>query len=541
MESIRAFALAVFSFLSMTGVSVAAESGTSVDETPAPEASTPDDQTGEQRQWTVEQLFDHVIELAQQRASQPHQPAEGTIPEPLANMDYSQYRQIRFRPDMALWHEEALFEVQMFHPGFLYTQPVRLHVLEDGQVEELQFDREMFRYDDRAADLAESAEGNIGFAGFRLHYPLNTEEYKDEVMVFLGASYFRLVGREQVYGLSSRGLAIDTATPSGEEFPEFRDFWLVRPDPESTRMTVFALLDSPSVTGAYRFDISPRANTVVDVDSRLFARRDVRKLGIAPLTSMYFFGESSVRHYDDFRPQVHDSEGLLNQTFAGDWIWRPLSNPKQLHVSSLRDRAPQGFGLVQRDRTFDSYLDTEAKYHRRPSQWVSFGGGDWGSGGVELVEIPTDSEINDNIAAYWVPDVPFRAGEARRFQYRLSTFDSNLDRQDVARVVRTRSGWGAIPGSANPPPRSLRRFIVEFRGGELDTLKGEAPVIPTLEVSAGEIDDLQVRQLPDGRTWRASFTLAPDGQQPADMRLHLSLRERPLTEIWSYVWYPNEL
>lgn len=492
-------------------------------------------------QWTPEQLFEYVIGLARERAKRAYQAPESNLPAALADMGYSQYRNIRFRPQKALWQGETLFEVQMFHPGFLYAHPVRLHTLHNGRLAELQFDSQMFRYDGSAAEMAEAGGDDLGFAGFRLHYPLNSTDYKDEVLAFLGASYFRLVGPGQVYGLSSRGLAVDTALPSGEEFPAFREFWLVRPEPEATRMTVLALLDSPSVTGAYRFDVSPQASTVVDVDARLFAREDVGKLGVAPLTSMYFFGEASVRRPDDFRPRVHDSDGLLKYGSSGEWTWRPLSNPLQLRVSSLRDRHPRGFGLVQRNRDFEGYLDMEAHYHRRPSQWVALGEGDWGAGGVELVEIPTDSEINDNIVLYWSPEAPFRAGEARRYQYRLSTFGGRLARQDVGWVVRTRSGPGAIAGMDDPPLPSVRRFFVDFRGGGLDGLEDDAAVMPSLRTSTGEIHDLQVVPLPDGRTWRASFKLTPDGRAAADMQLYLEHNERPLTEVWTYVWYPDEL
>jgi len=511
--------------------------------------------------WDNAQLFEHVTGLARERAGrtyrEPDASVSGTranapsnaLANALAAMDYSAYRDIRFRPDRALWHKQSLFEVQLFHPGFLYRQPVTLHVLEDGQLRTVDFDPAMFRYDGAAAEVGVAAadahaagtDASLGHAGFRLHYPINSAEYKDEFLVFLGASYFRLVGRDQNYGLSSRGLAIDTGAPGGEEFPVFREFWLLRPDPGATRMTVIALLDSPSVSGAYRFTITPGADTEVAVESRLFARRDIGKLGVAPLTSMYFQGAASVRRHDDFRPQVHDSDGLLMHGASGEWIWRPLSNPLGLRFSSLQDREPRGFGLVQRERRFDNYLDMEADYHRRPSQWVRLGTGDWGEGGVELVEIPTDSETNDNIVTYWTPRQPFRAGEQRRYDYTLSTFGSRLAWQDQAEVVRTRSGWAAIPGESDPPPRGVRRFIVDFRGGALDGLAADQPLESSLEISAGRVTDLQLRPLADGEGWRASFKLTPEAGAAADMRLFLSLRGARMSETWTYVWYPDEL
>jgi periplasmic glucans biosynthesis protein len=485
-------------------------------------------------------LFEQITEQARERAAHDYVPPATELAQPLAAMNYEQYRSIRFRPEAALWRDQALFEVQLFHPGFLYQKSVRIHVVHNGRVEPLPFDQEAFRYEGAAAELTEAVTPELGYAGFRVHFPLNSAVYKDEVVVFLGASYFRLLGRNQVYGLSARGLAIDTALTRGEEFPEFREFWLIQPAPEDTTLTLYALLDSPSLTGAYRFELRPGANTVLDVESRLFARLDIAKLGAAPLTSMFLFGENRLRAFDDFRPRVHDSDGLLMHTSAGEWIWRPLSNGHELRVTSLMDGTPRGFGLLQRERAFDRYLDLEARYDRRPSHWVEVGDGDWGAGGVELVEIPSDSEINDNIVAYWVPGQPFRAGEQRRFRYRLISFNERLHHQTLAQVDRTRIGWGAIPGEENPPPRSRRQFIVDFSGGELTTLDASQPVEAKLSTSSGQVSDLLAQRLPDGG-WRAAFRLAPNDAEPADMRLFLELRGHRLSETWSYVWYPADV
>ncbi len=504
-------------------------------------AEQSDDATAEAPEQTPESLFQEVIDEARGRASTDYSDPGTTLPAELQGIDYQEYRAIRFRGEEALWRDEALFEIQMFHPGFLYRELVTINVLRDGELREIAFDPAYFSYDGDSAGLADMVAPDLGFAGFRVHYPVNTAEYKDEVMVLLGASYFRLVGRNQSYGLSARGLAVDTATSSGEEFPAFREYWLVHPGEEGSRLTFFALLDSPSVTGAYRFDLEPRANTVVNVDARLFARTDVGKLGVAPLTSMFLHGENSVRPIDDFRPEIHDSDGLLMHNSSGEWIWRPLVNPSQLRVSSLRDERPRGFGLFQRDRDFEQYLDTEARYHNRPSHWVQLHDGDWGAGGVELVEIPSDSETNDNIVAYWVPETPFRAGEERRYRYRLGTLDNGPPEHDLGKAIRTRTGWGAIPGEKDPPPRDVRQFVIDFEGGELSGLSDGQPVKARLSHSTGETDEVIVQRLPDGHGWRASFRLRPEGDTPSDLRLFLELRGRKLTETWNYVWYPAEL
>lgn len=490
---------------------------------------------------TEEALFDTITARAERLAESPYRALANEQPAALAELDYDAYRQIRFRPERSLWHDsEGLFEVQLFHPGFLYDHPVALNlVAPDGEVHHLSFDASRFRYEDDAAHLAELEFDDLGYAGFRLHYPLNSGNYRDEFMVFLGASYFRMVGRKQGYGLSSRGLAIDTASPQGEEFPAFREFWLVEPGPEATRMTVYALLDSPSITGAYRFDIAPGSQTVVDTEARLFAREDIAKLGVAPLTSMFMHGDIAAYPSDDYRLRVHDSSGLALQTGSGERIWRPLSNPETLHLSSFQDSAPQGFGLVQRPRHFDAYLDAEARYEARPSEWVT-PLGDWGKGHVELVEIPSDSETNDNITAYWVPERPLEAGQSRTFRYRLRTLGVTPPHQQLAHVIRTRQGWGAIPGQSDPPPASRRHFIVDFQGPTLQGLDDDQPVAVRLTTSSGDILEPRVQRLPDGETWRAAFRLAPEGDAPADMRLALTLHGEPLTETWSYVWYPDE-
>jgi len=487
------------------------------------------------------QLFDAISSRAKLLAKRDYTPLETNIPEALAKMDYDQYRSIRFRPESSIWHNESLFELQLFHPGFLYREPVMLHMATTESTESyVQFKQEFFNYDGPAAPLAGVAPNNIGFAGFRIHYPLNSNEYKDEFVVFQGASYFRMVGPGLSYGLSARGLAVDTAESKGEEFPVFREFWLIKPGPTDTRMVMYALLDSPSITGAYRFEILPGAPTEMLVEARLFARKDILKVGIAPLTSMYMWGENHTRYVDDFRPEVHDSDGLLMAASNGEWIWRPISNHRGLRVSSMLDENPRGFGLLQRDRDFDHYMDMEARYEKRPSMWI-MPEGNWGKGRAELVEIPSDSETNDNIVAYWVPQKSMKAGSSATYKYRLRSFDDHLPENVGAKVIRTRMGWGANPGQANPPPLSKRKFVIDFRGGELDNLSPDSPLVADLQKSSGAISELTVRQLPDGRTWRASFKLEPDGNKVADMRLYLKLRDQRLSEVWSYVWYPDAI
>jgi glucans biosynthesis protein len=484
-------------------------------------------------------LFAQVVEKARTLAAEAYVPLPFQLPQPLAQLDYDSYRAIRFHPAQSLWRGQSLFEIQFFHLGFLYHEPVLIHVVEDGTARPLTFAKNMFEYG--KPDLKDQLPDELGFAGFRIHYPLHRPDYADEVAVFLGASYFRMVGRNQGYGISARGLAVNTALPEGEEFPAFREFWLVRPAPDATSLTIYALLDSQSVTGAYRFRLVPGTETALEVEATLFARAAVKRLGIAPLTSMFFTGENQRHAFDDYRPEVHDSDGLLMRTGKGERIWRPLSNPRELRVSSFLDENPAGFGLLQRDRNFEHYLDLESHFERRPSFWVEPRGEPWGKGAVHLVEIPVKEEIHDNIVAFWVPNQPLNAGESRTFAYRLrASLAPPVTKESLGSVVRTRSGWGAVSGAKEKPPHNLRRFVIDFTGGELSALSATQPVTADLSVSAGAVSDLMTQRLPDAAGWRTSFLLAPDGASSSDLRLFLTLRGKRLTETWNFVWSPYD-
>jgi glucans biosynthesis protein len=485
-------------------------------------------------------LAAHVESKARALAHHDYSPPATSLPADLAKLDYGQYQSIRFRPEAALWRGETPFEVQLLHQGSLYRAPVRIHMVDDERVFEIPFDAGLFDYDGAPTHVTGADAADLGYSGFRIHYALNDPGVADEVAVFQGASYFRLLGPGHVHGLSSRGLAIGIGDPAGEEFPDFTEFWLVRPESGETTLVFHALLDSPSVTGAYRFELEPGARTELRVDARLFARRDVVKLGVAPLSTMFLYGPNRAGDFDDFRPEVHDSDGLMMLTRAGEWIWRPLANRLHVRGTALEDRDLRGFGLAQREREFARYLDVEALYHRRPSEWVLVED-DWGTGVVELLEAPTDSEFSDNIATAWVPEAPFSAGDERRYRYRLITFDGRLEAQTLAQVVRTGTGWDALPGEASQAPRSQRRFIIDFAHGTLDAVDRDARVEALIHTTSGEISDLRTTRLPTGHGWRVSFRLAPDGARPADMRLYLVLDGTRSSETWSYVWYPDEV
>lgn len=480
--------------------------------------------------------FEAVANIAQALATKPFGVPVPQPPAALQNLSYDDYRKIRFRPEMALWRDRRLFEIQLFHIGFLYRLPVRINLIENNQIVQVQMRRELFDYSD--VNLPEALPSDLGFAGLRVHFPLHTPDYKDEVAVFLGSSYFRILGRDQQFGVSARGLAIDTALPKGEEFPFFREFWLVVPAEHETDLVLYALLDSQRLSGAYQFILRPGTDTKIEVRKRIFVREGIDKLGVAPLTSMFFFGENSSRHSDDYRPEVHDSDGLLILNGAGEWIWRPLANPGNLRVSAFVDNNPRGFGLMQRDREFANYLDLEAHYHSRPSLWVE-PVGDWGPGTVELVEIPTEDETNDNIVAFWVPDRNINKGDVLDFTYRLSAELTNPHHPPLGQAVRTRTGAPQVPGSGETYSKDTRLFVVDFEGGDLQRLSPQQPVRAMIATSAGRTMDTVVMSDKQTGLWRVAFRLDPGGAAAVDLKLFLSLHGRPLTEQWTYLWTPS--
>ena len=477
--------------------------------------------------------FASVDRLAQDRASKPYRNRSTKLPDEIAKLSYDEYRDIRFQRTSSLWYDKALFEVQFFHRGFNFDRRVNISEVSGGVARPVLYNPAMFDFGPRVPKIAFPPD--LGFAGFRIHYPLNTPAYKDELIVFLGASYFRVLGRNQVYGLSARGLAIDTGSASGEEFPYFTDFWLVKPEPTARALTLYALLDSPGITGAYQFEVRPGTTTQVQVTAQLYPRRQIAKLGIAPLTSMFFYGENSNNHhFDDYRPEVHDSDGLMTERGTGEWMWRPLVNPKDLRVNRFMDEHPRSFSLVQRDRDFNHYQDNEARYERRPSYHVE-PLGDWGKGGVELVEIPSDEEIHDNMVAYWVPDAPVQPNKPMTFSYLLSAYTATTQWPPGGKVIATHfsrvvNGTNVVAG--------MRRVIVDFAGGDLDSLAGAQPVQAQASASGGEIDDISVERLAANGVWRVSMRMKTN-DKPVDLRCYLTLYGEALTETWTYQWSPG--
>lgn len=452
------------------------------------------------------------------------------LPKEVQELNYDQYRDIRFKPERAWWRAQKLpFELTFFHEGLFYIHPVRVNEVSADGIREIRYDAEAFDYG--ANHLDPKALRGLGYAGFRVHYSVNSPRYKDEVLVFLGASYFRALGRGQRFGLSARGLAIDTALMSGEEFPRFTEFWIERPDAQARELRLYALLDSQRATGAYRFVLKPGVDTVLEVRAQLFLRQNVSKLGIAPLTSMYFFGENHRSGIDDFRPEVHDSDGLSIQNGTGEWIWRPVVNPKRLLVTSFAVTNPLGFGLQQRDRSFASYEDLEARYETRPSVWIE-PKGRWGAGRIELVQIPTPDETNDNIVAYFAPDLSPAPQQPLDLEYRMLWQKDNETRPTLAYVTQTRRGHGYVR-----KPDDTLALIVDFEGPVLRKLAADAAVQGVVSADAN-VEILEANAYRNDVTggWRLALRLKrQDDKKPGELRAFLRTGSTTLSETWSYI------
>ena len=484
----------------------------------------------------VRSLRDIVLERAQALSTRGYEREASPMPSAFDGLDYDAYRQIAFRNERGIWRDgPSGFELQPLHRGWYYDDRVAVNVVEDGAMRALAYDPQLFGFGtlERPSDDVE----DIGYSGIRLLAPVEGGGIAREFMVFQGASYFRTLAKGLVYGLSARGLAIGTGDPGGEEFPAFTEFWVVEPEPGAEAITVHALLDSPSVSGAYEFVIEPtlggRTMTRIGVKASLFPRTDLPNLGIAPLTSMYWFSSLERTAADDYRPRVHDSDGLAIFTGGGQWVWRPLANPRDLQVSSFEPGEGgrvRGFGLAQRARHWDDFEDIEGDYDRRPTCWVE-PRGEWPEGRVELFEIPTDDEFNDNIVAFWRPNAPPAAGSRLDVEYDLVWSAGHASGYGLLATTRSASGAHIDSG---------RLFVIDFapQGAEED--EGRSPSGPealeaVVEASRGTVSEVTLVRHPTDPGLRLSFRLEPE-ENLSELRASIRQAGRPISETWLYRW-----
>ncbi|MGY3259668.1 glucan biosynthesis protein [Pseudomonas chlororaphis] len=475
--------------------------------------------------------LDDVSAKAKDLAGQKYEAPRSNLPNEFREMKFADYQKIRFLPEKAEWAKQKTpFKLSFYHQGMHFDTPVKINEITANTVEEIKYDSTRFDFGDLKFDP--KATEQLGYAGFRVLYPINKADKQDEIMTMLGASYFRVVGKGHVYGLSARGLAIDTALPSGEEFPRFTEFWIQQPKPTDKHLVIFALLDSPRATGAYRLTLRPGSDTIVDVKARMFLRDKVGKLGIAPLTSMFLFGANQPSKVLNYRRELHDSSGLSIHAGNGEWIWRPLNNPKHLAVSNFSVENPRGFGLLQRGRDFSHYEDLDDRYDKRPSAWIE-PKGDWGKGTVDLVEIPTADETNDNIVVFWSPEKQPEPGQPFDFAYRLHwTMDeASLHSPDSSWVEQTLRSTGDVKQSnlIRQPDGSVA-YLVDFEGPSLAALPEDTEV--RSQVSVGDNAELvenSVRYNPETKGWRLTLRMKiKDSSKSTEMRAALVKNATPV-------------
>ena len=477
-----------------------------------------------------------VVKRARDLAAAPYDATIPALPDGVGALDYDSWRDIRFKSDKPLLGQQlnATFRLELFHLGHLYKRPVVINILRDGIPAPIPYTANLFDYGHNK--FAPNLPINLGFAGFRLRFPVNAPHVWDEVVSFLGASYFRFLGRGQRYGLSARGLAIGAGQRLNEEFPYFREFWIETPDPAAERITIYALLDGESATGAFRFDLVPAQDAYIETSVTLFARKAIPAIGLAPLSSMFFVGKNDHRFVDDFRSELHDSDGLLMHTGAGEWIWRPLSNPVKPAVSVFLDRDPRGFGLLQRDRNFSDYQDLELAYELRPSYWIE-PREDWGEGRVELLELPTGDETNDNVVAAWSPKDGLDAGKSLTYAYRITALTMDQVLSPGGRAVATfRAAARALGGAESTPPGATR-FLIDFSGGDLSYYMSDPSLVEAIATASnGKILRTFLTPNAHARGFRAGVDVAVDPGQSTDLRVFLRSGAKALTETWTFPW-----
>jgi glucans biosynthesis protein len=476
--------------------------------------------------------FEDVQRRARDLAAAPISPAP-SLPDQIQKLGFDGWKDIRFRPDKAFLNGGSNFRLQTFHLGHIYRRPVTINIIREGIATPIPYSPGLFDYGKTKLD--KPLPVNVGFAGFRLHYPLNDPKVFDEAIAFLGANAFRLLGRGQRYGLSAEGVSINEGAES-EETPHFLEFWIETPAPGAEKLVFYALLDGESLTGAYRFELAPGVDSTLDVSLVLFPRRPIHQLGIAPLSSLFLNGENDRRYTGDFRPELHDSDGLLINSGAGEWLWRPLRNPTHQARSAFVDNNPRGFGLIQRDRSFEHYQDLDLNYELRPSYWVEPREG-WGEGKIELIEKPASDDSENNISVAWTPNAPVEPGKQVAMSYRIT---SSLDMRKLspnARTISTYQTQARALGSQEPVAPGSRRFIIDFAGGELRYFQTQPELVEFVpSTTSGEIKRAFVVPNPQTGGFRGAFDVLLAPGETTDLRGYLRAGNRALTETWTYPW-----
>lgn len=476
--------------------------------------------------------FADLEKVAAEMAARPYQAPTQQLDPFFEGLKYDGHRQIRFLRDKALFAGLGdTYRVEFFHPGWMFKKPVVFHAMQAARTVEVPFDRAHFEYGE--LKVPADAKNPVGYAGFRVLAPDSLVKQPFEFMVFMGASYFRAVTTELGYGISARGIAVNTVGGEPEEFPDFTHFWFQQPKPGDASFKLLALLNGPSITGAYEFESLPGKTTEMKIKATLHLRRPVKMLGIAPFSSMFWFGENSHPKPYDFRPEVHDSDGLQIEIEGGPAIWRPLDVSRDLRMSIFETDKLKGFGLAERDRDFNNFQDLEAVYHRRPAVWVEPVKG-FGKGSVALVELSTGEETWDNIVAMWKPDkLPATPSEPMQVEYKLHWLDQHEPPGGLCKVTSTRRGF--VMDSDD------HLYVIDFAKGAEDGSTKPKDWTPDIDVvlSGGEGKVLDKRVMKNSETggWRAFFKLdVPEKTNLLEIMMELKDGAKVISERWMYQW-----
>ncbi len=471
-----------------------------------------------------------IIDMARALASKPYKAPANDLPEPFANLTYEQYAAIQHKRDKAIWALNGTgFALEPLHRGYVNSMQMQLNVVAEGTTRRVSYDPN--RYD--LGKLTAPAEAReIGFSGLRI-LKANEDKSFTELAVFQGASIFRSHAGDQPSGIMARGLAIRTADPKGEELPLFRALWIERPTLANNALVLHAVLDSESLAGAYRFTIRPGDATIIDIECTLFPRVALDHFGLAAMQASYLYGPMDRRRGDDVRPGVYEATGLRMLNGNDEWLWRPLSNRDMLQVSAFVDENPKGFGFLQTDRSFERFLDDEQHWESKPSLWVE-PLGDWGPGWITLMEVPADSQLNQNMIAYWRPKAALAAGSENSFAFRQFWCWNPPEKPPLALARLSRSGR-----APNAPANSRkRRFLVEFSGDNLGEFQSEKQFGVKLSTSQGQISNLRKVFSSERKFCRVLFDLDPGNETLAELRLVLETQGKPISETWLYRWTP---
>jgi periplasmic glucans biosynthesis protein len=467
--------------------------------------------------------FSKLQAVARILAQRPYQPPVNDLPAAFGNMPYDQYVTIRAQPQAVLWaNENRGFTVEPLHRGYAFLPATQLFTIEDGVVRRVAFDSGKFDY----GRVTPPPVGlDLGFSGFRLAFG---QERTQLVSIFQGPSFYRALALGQNFGAIARGIILKPGDQKGEEVPQVRGYWLERPPQGADTLIINVLYDAESVTVAARMTVRPGEMTLIDHETSIFARQAIEHFGVGCVMASYLYAPQSRRQFDEVRPAVHEASGLQMVTGAGEAIYRPLSNPAVLQVSAFVDDNPKGFGLVQRDRDPAHFMDDDQRFERRPSVWVE-PLGEWGPGTVQLLEIPSDSEVNDNVISYWRPRRGLAAGAEMTVGYRQYWGWTPPHRMPLAHVIRIRQGRVGQQGRR-------RRFVLDFHGDDLADAAIVAGLKPLVSATPGTIQNVRLSPFPEIRQARVSFDLDPGAEVLSELRLVLESGGRPVTETWLNRW-----